>query len=580
MHSLRRIGGGLCLVLGATAGAACSGNEPDNGLGQGTTDSTGSSTDGTGSDGVGAGTSTTGSTTGSDVGTGGLNGSGSGGSGGSGASGNSNSGGAGNQTGGNSGSGASDGSGGAPEDDGPAAAPEGSIPNDSYPEDVANPSQNNWRDGLISPTLEFEHHNQPSIINGYLQINGNSRFSIYDISDPTDPQQLSHVLSPDDCTPCGEAEGHQVSFAKYGDKFYSVTIQGKGVDLWDITDVTDPKHVKSVYIQGVNYGDFTEAVWGVAWQGSYIFVGGTNTGVHVIDATDPSQAELVAKVTNLGGVLAGPVFPVGNTLVVTTPKDNAGIATLDISDPENPVVLKTTTSTQVSYIGGFYRHHAYLLNPLRVYDVLSDPVNFQLVNGNRPGGYFEYVSFQDDKMFAGHIRPNPGATKIDVSDISNFRTEKTIYGRRDLSENDDQFTVAVGNLLILSDDQLSPATNKYAGTVIAVHDTQPDTTPPEVDTIIPRDGASGVATTSRIGISFSDNVELATVDHRSFIVRKVGSTEALRGTYGVNMSVLHFDPEGEFEPATEYEVVLPAGGVKDYVANGIAQEFRSTFTTK
>ena len=477
------------------------------------------------------------------------------------------------------GTGASEGTGGVPSD-GPPAMPQGTVPNEPYPDNVANPSEENWRDGLISPTLEFEHHNQPSIINGYLQINGNSRFSIYDISDPTDPQQLSHRLSPDDCTACGEAEGHQVSFARYGDAFYSVTIQGKGIDIWDITDVRDPKHLKSVYIEGINYGDFTEAVWGVAWQGSYIFVGGTNTGVHVIDASEPSQAAIVAKVTNLGGVLAGPLFPVGNTLVVTTPKDNAGIATLDISNPESPVVLKTLLPGEASYIGSFYRHHAYLLNPLRVYDVLSNPTSIQLVSGNRPGGYFEYLSFQDDKMFAGHIRPEPGASKIDVSDISNFTYEKTIYGRRDLSENDDQFTVAVGNLLVLSDDQLSPATNKYAGTVIAVHDTNPDTTPPAVDTVSPKNGATSQATTSRVGISFTDNVELATVDGRSFVVRKVGSTTSLPGTYGVNMSVLHFDPEGEFEPGTEYEVILPALGVKDYVGNGIAAEFRSTFTTK
>lgn len=463
--------------------------------------------------------------------------------------------------------------------EGPPAAPEGVIPNEEYPGNMVDIPQERWQDGLISPTLEFEHHNQPSIINGYLQITGNSRFSIYDISNPREPVQLSHELSPNDCTACGEAEGHQVSFAKYGDRFYSVTIQGKGVDIWDVTDVRDPNHLKSVDIEGINYGDFTEAVWGVAWQGHHIYVGGTNTGVHVIDAADPANAALVGRVSNLGGVSAGSLFPVGNILVVTTPKNSAGVATLDISDPRNPILLASIQPTEESYIGGFYGHHAYLLNPIRVYDVLSNPVNIQTVNGNRPGGYFEYVSFQDGFMFAGRIRPEPGATKIDVTDLSNFRWVRDIYGRRDLQENDDQFTVPVGNLLIMSDDQLSPATNRYAGTVIAVHDTAPDTTGPRVDWIVPTDGAVGQATTSRIGVSFTDNVELATVDTRSFIVRPVGGS-ALQGTWGVNMSLLHFDPDGEFEPGTTYEVVLPAGGIKDYVGNGIPEEFRSSFTTR
>jgi len=461
----------------------------------------------------------------------------------------------------------------------PPAAPEGVIPNREYPATMVNVPKAQWQRGLVSPTLESEHHNQPAVINGYLQLTGNARFSIYDISDPAAPKQLSVRVSPNDCERCGEAEGHQVSFAKYGDRFYSVTIQGKGVDIWDITDVRDPKHIQSIDIQGINYGDFTAAVWGVAWQGTTIYVGGTNTGIHIIDATDPTHPALVGRLANVGGVSAGPLFAIGNLLVATTPKQNAGIATLDISNPRAPIILDSVVSTQASYIGGFYRHHAYLLNPIRVYDVLSDPINIQLLSSGTVGGYFEYMSFQDGYMFAGRIRPEPGATKINVTNPAKLTFKSDIYGRRNLRENDDQFTVAIGNLLVMSDDQLSPDTNKYAGTVIAVHDTAPDTTPPEIDTIVPKDGAKGQAITSRVGVSFTDNIELATVDSRSFIVRPVGG-QALEGTWSVTMSLLNFSPKESFQPGTSYEVVLPAGGIKDYVGNGIAKEFRSTFTTR
>jgi hypothetical protein len=370
-----------------------------------------------------------------------------------------------------------------------------------------------------------------------------------------------------------------VSYAKYGDRFYSVTIQGKGVDIWDVTDVRDPKHVKSVDIEGINFGDFTAAVWGVAWQGSTIYVGGTNTGVHVIDATDPANPKLVGRLANVGGVSAGPLFAIGNVLVVTTPKSNAGIATVDISDPHDPLIVDSLSPGQESYIGGFYGHHAYLLNPIRLYDVLSNPADIKLISSGTVGGYFEYMSFQDGYMFAGRIRPEPGATKINVTNPAKLTFKSDIYGRRNLKENDDQFTVAIGNLLVLSDDQLSPETNKYAGTVIAVHDTAPDTAPPKVDTIIPKNGATGQALTSRVGISFTDNIELATVDSRSFILRPVGG-QPLPGTWSVTMSVLSFDPKENLEPGTTYEVVLPAGRIKDYVGNGIAEEFRSTFTTR
>lgn len=471
------------------------------------------------------------------------------------------------------------GSGGTTPDEGPPAGPEGVIPNDEQPPTKVDLPKDQWEDGLISPTLESEHHNQPAVINGYLQLTGNARFSIYDVSDPTDPEQLSVNVSPNDCTACGEAEGHEATFAKYGDKFYTATIQGNGIDIWDITDVRNPEHLKSVDIEGIDFGDFTEAVWGVYWQGSTLYVGGTNTGVHVIDVTDPANPTLVKRLANVGGVNAGPVFAIGNILVVTTPKDNAGIATIDISDPHNPMILDSVLPAEKSYIGAFYRHHAYLLNPIRVYDVLTNPAEITTVETNGVGGYFEYMSFQDGYMFAGRIRPEPGATKIDVSSVAQMSFVRDIYGRRNLVENDDQFTVAIGNLLVMSDDQLSPETSKYAGTVIGVHDTAPDTTPPEVDTIIPKDGATGQAVTSRIGISFTDNVELATVDTRSFIVRPVGG-QALQGTWGVVMSVLNFDPAEDLQPGTEYEVILPAGGIKDYVGNGIAEEFRSTFTTQ
>ncbi len=482
-------------------------------------------------------------------------------------------------SGGTSAGGGGTSTGGTGVEEGPPAAPEGTVPNEAQPPSRINLNSSQWQLGLISPTLEFAHHNQPSIINGYLFLSGNSVFSIYDIADPTAPVLLSSEESPNNQNG-REAEGHQVSFAKYGAKLYGATIQGNGIDLWDVTDARSPSHVKRVDVEGVNFGDFTEAVWGVAWQGTTIYVGGTNTGIHVVDAADPANARVVKRVSNLGGVSAGPLFAVGNVLVATSPKNSRGVATLDISNPHEPVLLHSIVPTaNDSYIGGFYGHHAYLLNPVRVYDVLTDPTQIRLLGGKVQGGYFAYVSFQDGNAFFGRIRPNPGATKVDVRNPMDMKFVRDIHGRRDLQENDDQFTVAVGNLLILSDDQLSPATNKYAGTVIAVHDTAPDTAPPSVDAVVPKDGATGQAVTSRIGISFTDNVELMTVDTRSFIVRPVGG-QALRGTFSVTMSVLNFDPEVPLESDTTYEVILPAGGVKDYVGNGIATEFRSTFTTR
>jgi hypothetical protein len=462
--------------------------------------------------------------------------------------------------------------------------PEGTLPNEPQPADLVDLPRDRWEDGLISPTLESEHHNQPTVINGYLMLAGNARFSLYDVHDPRAPVLLSTRVSPDDCPSCGpagEAEGHQVAFAKYGSTLYTATISGKGIDLWDISDARAPEHVESVHLEGVNYGDFTEAVWGVAWQGTTIYVGGTNTGLHVVDARDPSDVTVVRRIptSELGGVSAGPVFPVGNVLVVTTPKESGGIATLDISDPKQPFVLDAIRPSK-SYIGSFYRHHVYLQTPLRVWDVLSDPTTIgaadaPLAKLDTPKS--EYMSFGDDILFLGLVRPNPGALKIDVTDLGEMTELNRVWGRMSLEGADDQFTVPIGNLLVMSDDQL--VGGRYAGTVIAVHAADPDTTAPRVDTIIPRDGALHQPTTTRIGLSFTDNIELATADAYSIVVRPVGG-EAVAGTFSGCATLLNFEPAEPLAPNTEYEVVIPPGRLTDYVGNGLAETFRATFTTR
>jgi hypothetical protein len=466
--------------------------------------------------------------------------------------------------------------------------PLGVTPNKTYPASMVNVTRANWKLDLVSPTLaDKHHHNQPSVINGYLMIAGNEEFWFYDIADPAAPKLLSQFNTPNRCATCGgkgegEAESHTVSFSRYGNKYYAITTGGRGVDTWDVTDVTNPVHVQQLILPGIDYGDFTSAVWGVSWQGDHIYVGSTNNGIDILDAKDPTHLVAVKRIPTsaFGGVSAGPLDAIGNILVVMTPKDSGGIATLDISDPVNPITLDSFSLTTKSYIGQFYRHYVFLQTPLRAWDVLTDPTNIgteatPLGSLDVPTTSSEYLSFSDDFAFVGHIRPDAGVSKIDISNVRNMTLVNRIWGRLDRGGvNDDQFTLAIGSNLVMGDDQ-----EPYAGTVIGVHSTTPDTRPPVVDTIIPRDKATGQSTKSRVGISFTDNIELATVNGASLIVRPVGG-QPLPGKWGVRMGVLSFDPDDDFLPATTYEVVLPKGGITDLVRNPIAQEFRSTFTTK
>jgi hypothetical protein len=463
--------------------------------------------------------------------------------------------------------------------------PVGSLSNVPRPASMVNVPRASWQSDLISPTFLNGHHiGQHSIVNGYLVIGGNEEFWIFDLQNPAAPRQLSAFNTPNRCATCGakgegEAESHTVSFARYGNKFYMVTTGGRGIDTWDITTPTAPVHLTQLRLTGIDYGDFTSAVWGLSWQGDYIYVGSTNNGIDIVDAHDPTAVTAVKRIPTsmYGGVSAGPVDAIGNILVVTTPKESGGIATLDISDPLNPVALDSFTADK-SYIGQFYRHYIFLQSPLRVWDVLTDPSNIGSATaplGMLVTGTSEYMSFSDDYMFLGHLRPDAGASKITVADPRTMRIVSRVWGRLDRGGiNDDQFTISIGNLLVLGDDELP-----YAGAVIAVHAADPDVTPPAVDTVIPRNQTTGVSVKSRVGVTFSDNVELATVSPASFIVRPVGGSP-ISGKWGIRMGVVNFDPDEDLLPATNYEVVLARGGITDLVGNGLAQEFRSTFTTR
>jgi len=458
----------------------------------------------------------------------------------------------------------------------------GTIQNTTQPASTTNLTKAQWKQGLISPTLlEGTHLNQPVAFNGYLMVAGNEDFFFYDVSNASAPKQLSKMTTPNRRNG-GEAESHTISFARSGSTFYMVTTGGTGIDTWDVTNVMAPKHLAQLKISGVNYGDYTEAVWGVSWQGQYIYVGATNNGLKVVDATDPANLKIAAEVptSSFGGVSAGPVDAIGNVLVVMTPKESSGIATLDISDPTKPTRLASLTTTTKSYITQFHRHYAVQLGPIRVWDVLTNPKN--IGSGSSPiatmnNEYAEYMAFSDDYMFIGHARQEisnvPGASKITFSDPKSMKVVNRIYGRLDTTYNDDQFPLPMGNLLVMTDDQ-SP----YRGFAIGVHQTAPDSTAPVVDTVIPGNNSTGASTKSRIGVTFSDNIDLATVNQASFIVRPMGG-QPLPGRYGVRMSVINFDPDTDLQPGTTYEVVLAKGGIADYVGNTLASEWRSTFST-
>ena len=95
--------------------------------------------------------------------------------------------------------------------------------------------------------------------------------------------------------------------------------------------------------------------------------------------------------------------------------------------------------------------------------------------GSLPTEGSEYMSFSDDYMFLGHVRTEIGGNAGRLEDhrrrsAQHEGHEPHLGTHGPGGKNDDQFTIPLGNLLVIGDDQ-SP----YAGWFIAVHQAEPDT---------------------------------------------------------------------------------------------------------
>ncbi len=443
------------------------------------------------------------------------------------------------------------------------------IPNQDYPNNEA------WK--VISPQMGKEHINQPSVISDHVVLAGNGIHQIWNISNPYKPFLVKEFKSP--VHRRGEQESHQVSYMKDSDgNLFLVTTSGKGIDIWNINNIKNPKNVASMTLPGINFGDVTDAVWGITVQGNIIYVGATNHGVYVVDASNKRKPKLIKTVTEaqIGGFKAGPLFCIGNLLVVTTPKNTSGIATFDISDSKNPILLdsfKPTFKPWKSYIGGFYGKYATLINPFQMYDVTTDPRNIKNVSTTEiPKS--EYTSYDDDFLYLGGSRGGTeGIWKFDISDPKKPVQVGRVKGRD--TRWDDQFSVPVGNLLIVADDQY---VNGFVGAVVAVHDTKKDTKPPRVIYTNPENGATNQALTSKIGISLSSWINFNKIDKNSFKVRKVGGAE-ISGTFGWTYTLLSFEPSQPLEPNSTYEVILNGNGIQDLVGNKLGRNHSFRFST-
>ena len=323
------------------------------------------------------------------------------------------------------------------------------------------------------------------MINGYFLTlfapdsgSGPGGFLLYDVSDPRNIQLVKQIYEPKERT-SDFREAHSFGVGLINGRTY-VSIQStKGIEFWDFTDINDIQQVSKLRLPGVNSGDYSSVAWQLWWQAPYVYVSVANQGMYVVDASDPVNPFIANRgdgrpnpipPSELGGVRAGPVFAMGNQLVVSSMESSTGWSSMDISDPLNPVLLTQTPNLNHYYatcFDGTKIHSATRGGGARMvtYD-LSNPEEFVLDNNSLRLDRMLYCGTQDHYVFEG------GEDDLHKVDISN-KDQYVVVGSGSLPrENTDHGQVSpMGNLIYVGNDH-------GTGNAFMVHDTNPDTTPP------------------------------------------------------------------------------------------------------
>lgn len=418
---------------------------------------------------------------------------------------------------------------------------------------------------------------------------GSGGFAFYDVSDPRSVQRTFTTAGnpayaaggPNDPGDLGEPHGY--SFTRFGGRDYVCFTQNivapnaSGLQVWDFTemDTPAPSKVSQIGLPGLNGGDYAPRAWWVFWQGGrYAYVAGSSAGLFVVDLSNPANPSLVASRSTaqlgFGTDATNVVFAIGNLLVVTgsQPFDTptpSGLATYDISDPANPVLLDHVDELAgySSMVNGSRIYGA--RDPARVWSI-ADPANITTVaTGPDVAGKGGYGTVQDDFFLYGS-----SSRYVKLRTASTPFTVGHTHAPGGFTNPDWDFAVALGNLVFLGND--------HSGSTLVAHQAEPDTTGPAVNMVSPAPDSLQRALSSRVGLTFTDAIDLRSVDSGSVIIRPVGGA-ALPGRYSHQTGIVNFWPDQPLQADTVYQVHLPAGGVKDYAGNGLESDFTSYFST-
>lgn len=415
---------------------------------------------------------------------------------------------------------------------------------------------------------------------GYLWIQsrpddgGNNLIMVYDISNPSNPVEVHRRDLPS-----GGVRPEHMIFMTEGDKFL-MPVEARMFhdmsDMLNIRMIDDAPY--SISRDGDAAAEFVQLP--LQYNGQYGYAtSSTPLAIRNI-RTNSLLSSAINPPTNLG--FKGHPLVIGNLLIAVGSRTNPGVATYDVSDPTNPILLDSITSgldaldTGNNFVneGGYepavwgsyivYGNQDRNVPQIKVVD-FSDPTNLNLVAHitNPSLRAARYQQFQDEFLFTGNA-------KIDMRDFSIVRNLKPSNATNQLSE----YVLPLGNLVVIGEHQ---GTNGGKAYIIAHQDT-PDTRAPFVNYHNPVANATNMHPMSRVGVVIPETLDPLSINSSSFIVRPFqGAPIGGTLTY-TDKDIINFVPDSPLAANTTYEVVLPAGGIRDISGNEI-EEFCYAFST-
>jgi len=206
----------------------------------------------------------------------------------------------------------------------------------------------------------------------YAYVGTNGRLLIMDITDPIHPRKIAATpTGPDDLGP----------LVTGGDYVYYLTLDQQSMYTYmvnlHIINVSDPTH--PIEIGFLSLGKSAHLSLSLAVSGGHVYISGLESGMAIVDATDPSRP---ARVKTLLGFTQGLAIQ-GQYLYASRARGGVtDLLVLDISIPASPSLVGTADE-----IGGtgpllIHNNYVYTTDPwfgLHVIDI-SDPAYPQQVN--------------------------------------------------------------------------------------------------------------------------------------------------------------------------------------------------------